>query len=345
MTKNKILITGGTGYIGSHTILEIIRNTSYEVISADNYSNSKPDSLERIKDITGRSIKNYAFDLCNLADTRKIFLENKDIAGIIHFAALKSVSESVFDPIGYYKNNMESLLNMLKCCEEFGIRSFIFSSSCSVYGNVTTLPVNEATPLSPVESPYSHTKLLGEEILKQLATRIDIQVIALRYFNPVGADITGKLGEAPTNRPNNLVPVITQTAAGKIPGMKVYGSDYNTRDGSCIRDYIHVTDIAIAHLKAFDHLIKSNQDRSYDVFNLGTGNGVSVLEAIKAFEKISGVKLNYEIVERRPGDIASIYSDSTKAYSILNWHPKYGIEDMMQSAWNWQKNLTISNTL
>lgn len=341
--KNKILITGGTGYIGSHTILELIRNTSYEIVSADNFTNSSSDSLDRIKKLTGKTIKNYNVDLCNLQETKKIFEENPDIAGIIHFAAFKSVGDSVYNPIGYYKNNLESLLNILKCCEDFSISTFIFSSSCSVYGNVTTLPVNEATPLSSVESPYSHTKLLGEEILRQFSIRKKIKIVALRYFNPVGADISGQLGESPVNAPNNLVPVITLTAIGKIPKMKVFGSDYNTRDGSCIRDYIHVTDIAEAHIKAYDFAQNQPPDHVFEIFNLGTGNGVSVLEAIDAFEKTSGVKLNYEIVERRAGDVESIYSDSTKAKDLLGWVPKFGIKEMMSTAWAWQKNISPNN--
>lgn len=341
--KNKILVTGGTGYIGSHTILELIRNTSYEIISADNFTNSSSDSLERVEKLTGKKVKNYKVDLCNLQETKKIFEENPDIGGIIHFAALKSVGDSVFNPIGYYKNNLESLLNILKCCEDFAVRTFIFSSSCSVYGNVTTLPVNESTPLSSVESPYSHTKLLGEEILKQLSIRKKLQIVALRYFNPVGADISGQLGESPINPPNNLVPVITQTAIGKIPKMKVFGSDYSTRDGSCIRDYIHVSDIAEAHIKAYNFAKDQNTEQLFEIFNLGTGNGVSVLEAIHAFEKESGVKLNYEIVERRAGDVESIYSDSTKAKNILGWVPKYGIKEMMSTAWAWQQNISISS--
>lgn len=338
MKKNKIVITGGCGYIGSQTILEIIRHTSYEVISVDNGINSTPDSLDRIKMITGRTVKNYSIDLCDLSKVETVFKENPDILGVIHFAALKSVPESVTNPIGYYKNNMESLLNVIKCCEDFSVATFIFSSSCSVYGNVKDLPVNELTPLSTTESPYAHTKLIGEDILKNIAKNEKVNIVALRYFNPVGADTTGMLGENPINRPNNLVPVITQTAAGIMPSMKVYGNDYDTRDGSCIRDYIHVCDIADAHLKAFDYLVKMPTKGTYDLFNLGTGNGVSVLDAIHSFEKISGLKLNYEIVPRRPGDIASIYSDSTKAATVLHWKPTFTIDDMMRTAWDWQKN-------
>jgi UDP-glucose 4-epimerase len=340
MNKNTILITGGCGYIGSHTILEIIRNTSYEVISIDSYINSSETPLENIFEITGKRIKNYSIDLCNLEATQKIFKENPGIIGVIHFAALKSVPESVSNPIAYYKNNLESLLNIIQCCKESNVRSFIFSSSCSVYGNVTSSPVDELTPLSGPESPYAETKLMGEKILKDVSSQGNLKIVSLRYFNPVGADSSGKLGEYPAKRPSNLVPVITQVAAGIIPSMNVYGDDYDTRDGSCIRDYIHISDIADAHIKAFDYIHKSSSGAMYDLFNLGTGNGVSVLEAIQAFEKASGVKLKYEIVARRPGDIAKIYSDSSKAEKILHWKPRYGIDEMMDTAWKWQKRLT-----
>ncbi|MEN7548388.1 UDP-glucose 4-epimerase GalE [Rapidithrix thailandica] len=337
--SKKVLVTGGCGYIGSHTIIEMIRSTDYEVISVDNNINSTEKTMERIRQITGKEVKNYQVDLCDLAATRQIFEENDNLVGVIHFAALKAVGESVEQPHLYYHNNINSLLNILKCCEEFKVNNFIFSSSCSLYGNVEQLPVKEDTPLSKTESPYAHTKLVGEEIIKSIVHVNDVQAIALRYFNPVGADKTGLNGENPINKPNNLVPVITQTASGIIPKMQVFGDDYDTRDGSCIRDYIHVTDIANAHIKALNYLIEQRNSSNYEVFNLGTGNGVTVLEAIKAFEKISGLELNYEIGPKRAGDVMAIYSNSSKAKELLGWETTFGIEEMMASAWKWQQNL------
>jgi UDP-glucose 4-epimerase len=339
MSKNKILVTGGCGYIGSHTIIEILTQTNFEVISADNYLNSSEKTLERIKQITGKSVKNYFIDLCDMEKTSKVFEENPDLVGVIHFAALKSVPESVAKPLFYYHNNINSLLNLLNCCEKYGVHHFIFSSSCSVYGNVEKLPVNEQTPLSIAESPYAYTKQVGEVILKDVTKVTPIKGIALRYFNPVGSHKTGLNGENPTNRPSNLVPVITQTAVGIIKEMSVFGYDYDTRDGSCIRDYIHVTDIAEAHIKALYYLIEGRNEASYEVINLGTGNGVTVLEAIHAFEKASGVKLNYKLVGRREGDVVAIYSDTTMSEKKLGWKTKIGIDEMMDSAWKWQQLL------
>ncbi len=339
MNKNKILVTGGCGYIGSHTIIEILEQTDFEVISVDNLMNSSSDTLDRIERITGKRVKNYTIDLCDLAKTEEIFKENPDLIGIIHFAALKSVPESVFKPLLYYRNNLNSLLNLLQLVEKYQVNYFIFSSSCSVYGNVSQLPVNEQTPLSIAESPYAYTKQIGEVMIKDFVRNNQVKAVALRYFNPVGAHISGLNGENPINRPSNLVPVITQTAAGIIPEMSVYGYDYDTRDGSCIRDYIHVTDIAEAHIKAMNYLIEGKNEANYEVYNLGTGNGVTVLEAIKAFEKVSGVKLNYKLAERRAGDVVAIYSDTTLSEQKLGWKTKLNIEDMMASAWKWQQLL------
>jgi UDP-glucose 4-epimerase len=339
-TKQKIIITGGAGYIGSHTIIEILENTNFDVVSVDNYSNSSADVFERIKKITGKTVKNIDIDLCNYSDTEKIFTTEKNIAGIIHFAAFKSVPESVSNPIKYYHNNINSLLNLLVCCERFGIKNFIFSSSCSVYGNISELPVKENTPFNKAESPYAYTKQAGEEILKDYAKAYpELQTIALRYFNPVGAHVSGLNGELPINKPTNLVPVITQTAIGKIKQFTVFGKDYDTRDGSCIRDYVHVTDIAIAHIKALTYLLESKNKTNFSVFNLGTGKGVSVLEAIKTFEEISNLKLNYFIGERREGDVAAIFSDTAKSKKELGWVPKFNLTDMMETAWKWEKNL------
>lgn len=328
----KILVTGGCGYIGSHTIIEIIKNTNYDVISIDNYSNSNPQVLDRIKQITGKEVINYEVDLCSKVSICQVFQENIDIIGIIHFAALKSVPESVKEPIKYYQNNIQSLLNLIEVGQLFKVKNFIFSSSCSVYGDAKSLPVNEKTPLSNPVSPYAHSKIMGEEIIQFMPHQMNF--IILRYFNPVGADLSGLIGEDPINPPTSLVPIITQTAYGIRSEMLVYGGDYDTRDGSCVRDYIHVSDIALAHLKAFE-FNKNNQSK-VEIFNLGSGEGVTVLEAIKSFERVSGISINYRIVERRIGDIASIYSDCSKAQKLLGWSPNYTLDEMMLSAWKWQ---------
>lgn len=337
----KILITGGCGYIGSHTAIEILQEGRYGIVSVDNFSNSSTTVLDRIQSITGQEMKNYSIDLCHLDATRQVFIENPDIVGVIHFAASKSVGESVEKPLDYYNNNFTSLINILRSCEEFGVRHVIFSSSCSVYGNIDTLPVTEETPLADrVESPYANTKRVGEQIMSDfLATANDMSGIALRYFNPVGGHVSGLNGELPINRPSNLVPVITQVASGIIPKLTVFGSDYDTRDGSCIRDYIHVTDIAIAHIKAMDYLLKEKNEEAYEFFNLGSGDGVTVLEAIEAFERNTGLSLNYEIGPRRPGDVGAIYSDSSKALERFGWETQFGIDEMMTSAWKWQETL------
>ncbi|MDX2282561.1 MAG: UDP-glucose 4-epimerase GalE [Bacteroidia bacterium] len=335
-----ILITGGCGYIGSHTAVELLERGQAEVISIDNLCNSSEQTLDRIEAITGKRMRNYAVDLCDLEATREVFRQHPDIEGVIHFAALKSVGESVEQPLRYFHNNTESLLNILACCKEFGVKGLIFSSSCSLYGNISSLPVTEETPLSEPESPYAYTKLLGERILKDFTrAHAGTQVIALRYFNPVGAHHTGLIGEDPINKPSNLVPVITQTASGLIPKMSVFGGDYPTRDGSCVRDYVHVTDIALAHLTALEYLREGRQEALYDVYNLGSGQGVTVLEAIGAFERNTGVQLRYEVGPRRPGDVVAIYSDCSKALRQLGWTAERGIDEMMRSAWKWQQHV------
>ena len=338
----RILITGGTGYIGSHTAIEIIEDGRYEVASIDNQVNSSLKTLDRVESITGQRMVNHAIDICNLEDLRQVFQQYDDVVGVIHFAALKAVGESVEQPIRYYHNNFLSLVNVLKCCEEFGVDHLIFSSSCSVYGNIEQLPVTEATPVSEPESPYAYTKLAGERILRDsVHASPNVKAIALRYFNPVGGHHSGLNGEDPINRPSNLVPVITQTASGIIPKMTVFGGDYDTRDGSCIRDYIHVTDIAQAHIKAIDFLVEGRNEHQYDLFNLGSGNGVTVFEAINAFESITGKSLNYEVGPRRDGDVVAIYSDSSKAKEQLGWEANLGINEMMASAWKWQEYLMV----
>ncbi|TAL59928.1 MAG: UDP-glucose 4-epimerase GalE [Bacteroidetes bacterium] len=335
----KILITGGAGYIGSHTILEVLERTNWEIISADSYLRSTPATFERIKNISGKQIKNYTVDLCHREKTRRIFSENPDIQGIIHFAALKSVPESVANPELYFHNNNESLKNILTCIKEFGIKNFIFSSSCSVYGNIDKLPVNEETPLQAAQSPYAQTKKDGEKILSEFSkNNSDVHSIALRYFNPVGAHLSALIGEIPIGKPDNIVPSITQTAIGKLKQFNVFGNDYNTRDGSCVRDYIHVSDIANAHVLALRSLFEGKIKNNFEIINLGTGKGVTVLEAIKAFEKASGKKLNYLIGPRRDGDVEAVYSDSSKAKKMLGWVPRHTLKEMMESAWKWELN-------
>jgi UDP-glucose 4-epimerase len=334
----KILVTGACGYIGSHTLVDLIEN-GYEVVSVDDNSRSSPAMLKGVEKITSTSIKNYKVDLCNFDDTFAIFEENHDIEGIIHFAAFKAVGESVEKPLMYFENNLTSLINLLRCVQEFKTPWFVFSSSCTVYGEPDTPVVTEESPLKPAASPYGATKQMGEQILTEFQKASETKVILLRYFNPVGAHPSALIGELPIGKPQNLVPAITQTAAGKLPKMTVYGSDYPTRDGSCVRDFIHVSDIAHAHTLAIKYLEEGRNTNNREVFNLGTGNGVTVLEAIKSFEKVSGVKLNYEIGPRRPGDIIAIYANNDKAKNVLGWNPKYSIDEMMGTAWKWEQRL------
>lgn len=341
--KPAVVVTGGAGYIGAHTIIALLENTDFEVVAIDNFINSSPKSYERIEQITGKKIKSFHIDLCNLEATQKAFAELHQVIGVIHFAALMSVPDSVNRPLEYYHNNIESLVNTLKAAEENQVPNFIFSSSCSVYGNIETLPVKETTPMGKAESPYAFTKQVGEEILKDVTNSAStMQTIALRYFNPVGAHESGLIGDDPDNKPFNLVPIVTQTAIGIREKMMVYGKDYATRDGSCVRDYVHVMDIAVAHVKALQYLIDKKNETAFSAFNLGTGNGVSVFEAIASFEKVSGVKLNYEVGERRPGDVEAIYSNTDWSQEKLNWKPQHSLDDMMLSAWKWQQNLVKS---
>jgi len=340
----KILVTGGCGYIGSHTIVDLVAN-GFDVISIDNFSRSSNYAVAAIEKITGKRIKNYEVDLKNFDDTLAVFQENPDIAGIIHFAAYKAVGESVQEPLFYYENNIGSLVNILKCVQEFDIPHFVFSSSCTVYGNPDTSPVTENSEVKKAESPYGATKQMGEEILRNIAAAGGANVILLRYFNPVGAHPSALIGELPIGRPQNLVPAITQTAIGKLPKMMVYGNDYPTRDGSCIRDYIHVCDIASAHTLALQYLLAEKNAEACEVFNLGTGNGISVLEAITTFEAVSGTTLNYEIGPRRAGDIVAIYANNEKAISKLGWKINYTIEDMMRTAWAWEKEVQLKESI
>ncbi|MBS1626591.1 MAG: UDP-glucose 4-epimerase GalE [Bacteroidetes bacterium] len=334
----KILVTGGCGFIGSHTIVDLIEN-GFEVISVDDNSRSSQTTLLGIEKITGKKVKNYKVDLKNFEETHAIFQENKDIKGIIHFAAYKAVGESVEQPLMYYENNMFGLINLLKCVKEFAVPYFVFSSSCTVYGNPDKIPVTEKSPTKKAESPYGATKQMGETLITDFSFIEKTNSILLRYFNPVGAHPSCEIGELPLGKPMNLIPAITQTAIGKIEKMYVHGNDYATRDGSCIRDYIHVCDIAHAHTLALQYLINNKNHSNADIFNLGTGDGVTVLEAIKMFEAISNLKLNYEIGPRRPGDVVAIYANNNLAVEQLGWKIKYGLKEMMQTAWDWELKL------
>jgi len=336
-STDTILITGGSGYIGSHTVIALIEAGYRNFISVDNYANSSEDTYRRIGLISGVNCTYRQCDLSTPSSVESLFKEFPDISSAIHFAAHKSVPESLSKPEEYYSNNINSLLNLLKAGIKHNLSNLIFSSSCSVYGNIQTLPVNENTPLEKPESPYAFTKVIGENLVKDFVrSRTDFRAISLRYFNPVGAHASGMIGELPNQRPNNLVPVITQTAIGKLPEFFVFGNDYPTRDGTCIRDYIHVSDIAEAHVDALKLLSNTSSANYYDVFNLGSGNGVTVLEAINTFTKVSGLNPKYKIAPRRTGDVVAIYSDSSKARAQLGWTAKRSLDEMMSSAWKWE---------
>jgi UDP-glucose 4-epimerase len=334
----KILITGGAGYIGSHTIIEFLERTDFQIVSVDNHANSSPDSYKRITEITERNFEHYNVDLCDKAALAKVYDEHK-FDGVMHFAALKAVGESVEQPARYYQNNVIGLLNILELQVAHGIRDFIFSSSCTVYGNATKLPVTELHTAGQAESPYGQTKVMGEQILRDISAQGEIKVLALRYFNPVGAHKSGRIGELPLGVPNNLIPYVTQTAAGIREELTIYGSDYETRDGTCIRDYVHVSDIARAHVLGMSYLLNEKQNEQFDFINLGTGNGVSVKEVVDTFQSVNGVSLAHKYGPRRAGDIMSMYADNTKASLLLDWSPEIDLEEMMRSAWAWQLHL------
>lgn len=337
--NTKILVTGGTGYIGSHTTVEL-QNSGYEVIIVDDLSNSGIEVLDSIEKITGTKPPFEQFDISDKTKTDDFFRRNQDIAAIIHFAAFKAVGESVEKPLHYYRNNLVSLMNLLECQVKYDIPNMVFSSSCTVYGQPENLPVTEQTPRKDAESPYGNTKRISEDILKDtIAANPQLKGIALRYFNPIGAHPTAFIGELPLGVPQNLVPFITQTAAGLLSELKVFGNDYDTSDGSAVRDYINVVDLAKAHVIAIERLLKSKNKTNYEVFNLGTGTGLSVLEVVTGFEKATGVKLNYKIVERRAGDIEKIWADTTYANEELGWKAEKSLEETLLSAWNWEKNV------
>jgi UDP-glucose 4-epimerase len=335
--KSKILVTGGTGYIGSHTAVELI-NEGFEVVIIDNLYNSEAEVIGRIFQITGIRPDLDVFDLCDREKLAQYFSRHGDVSGIIHFAAYKAVGESVYKPVEYYRNNLLSLLNLLDAMKIHGIPHFVFSSSCTVYGQPDRLPVSEESPIKPAASPYGNTKQIGEEIIRDTAAvNNNIRAISLRYFNPIGAHPSALIGELPRGVPENLVPYITQTAYGLRDELRVFGDDYDTPDGSCIRDYLHVVDLAKAHVVAIRRLLENRNKSNYEVFNLGTGQGVSVLEAIRSFERATGIKLRYRVKGRRAGDIEKIWADPSLANRELGWKTVSTLDEAMKTAWEWEK--------
>ena len=330
-----ILVTGGSGYIGSHTVVELL-NDGYEVIIVDDFSNSKPEVIDKIKIITQKS---PILEIVDIKDQEKLnyVFQNHNIEGVIHFAALKAVSESIEKSLDYYQNNISGLINVLQCCKKHNVNKFIFSSSCTVYGNPDEIMVDETAPTKESTTPYGKSKKMGEDIIIDSTLSNNFKSVLLRYFNPVGSHDSGLIGDDPSGVPNNLVPYLTKVVNGDLEQLSVFGDDYNTPDGTCIRDYIHVVDLAIAHVKSLEYLDKLNNNE-YDVFNLGTGSGSSVLDLINSFEESTNKKVNYKIVGRRNGDIESIYCNPKKANNILGWKTKYNLFDMMKSAWNYQLN-------
>jgi UDP-glucose 4-epimerase len=330
-----ILVTGGAGYIGSHTVVELL-NTGYEVVIVDDFSNSKPEVIDKIKIITQKS---PILEIVDIKDQEKLnyVFQNHNIEGVIHFAALKAVSESIEKSLDYYQNNISGLINVLQCCKKHNVNKFIFSSSCTVYGNPDEIMVDETAPTKEATTPYGKSKKMGEDIIIDSTLSNNFKSVLLRYFNPVGSHDSGLIGDDPSGVPNNLVPYLTKVVNGDLEQLSVFGDDYNTPDGTCLRDYIHVVDLAIAHVKSLEYLDKLNNNE-YDVFNLGTGSGSSVLDLINSFEKSTDKKVNYKISGRRDGDIEAIYCNPKKANNILEWKTKYNLFDMMKSAWNYQLN-------
>jgi UDP-glucose 4-epimerase len=341
--NKKVLVTGGTGFIGSHTVVELI-SSGYDILIIDNLCNSEKVVVDSIEKITGVRPHLEVFDLCDNARLKTFFKSNKQIDAIIHFAAYKAVGESVNKPNDYYRNNLVPLLNLLDSMKMNGIPSIVFSSSCTVYGQPKILPVTEDAPIQEAISPYGNTKQIGERIIKDsVAAFPSINAISLRYFNPIGAHPSALIGELPRGIPENLVPYITQTAIGLREELRVFGNDYNTPDGSCIRDYLHVVDLAKAHVIAAKRLIEKKNKKGYEVFNLGTGKGVSVIEAINSFEKVSGKKVKYKIVGRRPGDIEKIWADPALANNELGWKTTSSLDEAMKTAWDWELHLKNQN--
>lgn len=334
----KILVTGGLGFIGSHTVVEL-QNEGYEVVIIDDLSNSSIEVLDRITSITNKKPHFEQLDLKNQSAVQSLFEKHSDIAGVIHFAASKAVGESVEKPLLYYHNNISSLIYLLEEMAKNNTNNFIFSSSCTVYGQADTMPITEQAPFKPAESPYGNTKKMGEEIIRDTAKVSDLNAVALRYFNPIGAHESAKIGELPIGVPQNLIPYVTQTAAGIREQLSVFGGDYPTSDGTAIRDYIHVVDLAKAHTIAMRRLLENKNKTYFEVFNVGTGKGSTVLEVIHAFENATGKKLNYKIVDRREGDIIEAYADTTYANNELGWKAELNLEDALASAWKWQETL------
>jgi UDP-glucose 4-epimerase len=334
----KILVTGGCGYIGSHTIIDLIEN-NFEVVSLDSNIRSDARMLQAVEKITGQKVLNYAVDITDLNALKEVFEQQPDIVGIIHFAAYKSVPESVAQPLSYYQNNITGLLNMLQCVKDFNLPNFIFSSSCSVYGNASELPVKETTPLERAESPYARTKQMCEAIIQDFsAANSNIKSILLRYFNPGGAHHSGIIGEIPQPGAYNVIPILIDALEGKRAQFAVTGNDHDTRDGSCIRDYIHVMDVGNAHTKSLQYLLSNKNELNCEIFNVGIGQGVSVLELIEAFDRATGRSLDYKIGPRRDGDVSSIYADYGKAKKMLGWTPKYDVNDILSTAWKWYQS-------
>jgi len=334
----KILVTGGAGFIGSHTVVELT-NAGFDVVIVDNFSNSDQSVLQGIRKTLGFPVTFYHRD-CNDVSALEEIIQKERIEGVIHFAAFKSVGESVEKPLKYYSNNVVSTINLLETMLRNKVTNLVFSSSCTVYGQPDKIPVNEATPRKPATSPYGNTKAICEDIIRDtVASKVPIKAISLRYFNPIGAHDSALIGELPRGVPNNLVPFISQTAAGIRKKLTLFGNDYNTFDGTCMRDFIHVVDLAKAHVSALNLLRKQKNDNFYDVFNIGTGRGNTVLELIETFERVNNVKVNYEIGTRREGDIEKIFGDVNKANEIMNWRAEYTLEDSLQDAWRWELEL------
>jgi UDP-glucose 4-epimerase len=336
----KVLVTGGCGYIGSHTLVELLV-AGHDAVSIDDNSRSSETILDGVERVTGKRVRNYRVDLRKALPTEALFAENRDAVSVIHFAAFKTVPESVAKPLLYYDNNINSLLSVLACTHKYRIPYFIFSSSCAVYGNARQLPVTEDTPFGEPECPYARTKQIGEHIIRDFSRTSETAFVSLRSFNPAGAHPSGEVGEVPYSDHDNLVPRITRTAIGRMPELVVHGNDYDTRDGTCIRDYIHVSDIARAHVLSINYLRRAGDGERGTgrnvVFNLGSGVGTTVLEAVGAFERVTGRKLNYRIGPRRAGDAAAVFSDNRKAEAVLGWRPELGIDEMMKTAWQWEQ--------
>ncbi len=336
--KHKILVTGGLGFIGSHTAVALIE-AGYELVIIDDLSNSAAFILDRIEQITGTKPKFYQLDMNDISKLKSCFENEQSIQAIIHFAASKAVGESMELPLKYFRNNLCTLINLLDCMEAYGVQNIIFSSSATVYGDPDVLPVTEQTPIKPALSAYGSTKQMGEDILHKVTATGRINSISLRYFNPVGAHASALIGELPLGKPNNLMPVITQTVSGKIEQLQIFGNDYNTVDGTCVRDYIHVVDLAKAHVKSCKRLLNNQQEQQHEIFNIGTGNGISVMQMITAFEEYNGVKVNYKMSGRRAGDAESVYANATLANEKLQWQAQLGLKEMVTTAWKWQQQL------